>query len=475
MRIPGVLCLYFALHVICRCLVSDNLQLDEAEQVILAQDWRLGYGSQPPLYTWIQKSAFTIFGLNVFSLSIVKNVCLFSIYLFVFLTAKQMFDKIFLAEIATLSMLFIPQLAWESQRDQTHLVLATACAAATLYFFSRMIKNGEARWHILFGLVSGLGVLAKYNFGIFPVALLIAAALSKSTRQLIYNRRLIIGLVVFLPVVAPHAWWAFGNKALVTSQSYKFKIQNDGDWVTSLMTVFQFLKASVAYIAAPLLVFFLATRGDANGQFSPARAGSGIRESVIIKAMVIGLGMVLALSLGFGVTNLRDRWLQPILFPLPLALVAVAQRKLNERAWRHIAGVAGFVALTVLSLINGTVVFANLIGRAHNLNFPSEKLAMRIRDTGFSRGIIIADGFFLGGNLKMRFKESYVAVPESQHEPQEGLSEIFVWRASGNAVPPFVSDAHHYDRLAPEFFEIPHQNGSRRSERLGIALLRSDK
>src|SRR5678816_4766758 len=62
--------IYFGLHVLTRSLVSNNLQLDEAEQLILTQQWRWGYGSQPPLYDWMQKALFGVLGVNVFALSL---------------------------------------------------------------------------------------------------------------------------------------------------------------------------------------------------------------------------------------------------------------------------------------------------------------------------------------------------------------------------------------------------------------------
>src|SRR5690242_18624842 len=65
--------IYFGLHVLTRSVVSHNLQLDEAEQLILTQDWRWGYGAQPPLYNWLQKALFSAIGVNVFALSFLKN------------------------------------------------------------------------------------------------------------------------------------------------------------------------------------------------------------------------------------------------------------------------------------------------------------------------------------------------------------------------------------------------------------------
>src|SRR5437868_3512212 len=45
---------YFLLQTLFRTLVSDSAELDESEQLLWAQAWQWGYGSDPPLYTWLQ-------------------------------------------------------------------------------------------------------------------------------------------------------------------------------------------------------------------------------------------------------------------------------------------------------------------------------------------------------------------------------------------------------------------------------------
>src|SRR3954470_25046358 len=154
--------IYFGLHVLTRSVVSHNLQLDEAEQFVLTQDWRWGYGAQPPLYNWLQKALFSALGVNVFALSLLKNVSLWAAYAFTFLAAREILANARLAALATAALLFFPQIAWESQRDQSHLVLATTAAAATLWIYVRLLKTEQLRWFFLFGMAAALGFLAKY-------------------------------------------------------------------------------------------------------------------------------------------------------------------------------------------------------------------------------------------------------------------------------------------------------------------------
>src|SRR5512133_574724 len=74
-----VLCLalLFGGHAVLRTVLSPTANLDEAEQLMLTQDWALGYGPQPPLYTWLQACVFQVFGVSIFSLAVLKNGLLF--------------------------------------------------------------------------------------------------------------------------------------------------------------------------------------------------------------------------------------------------------------------------------------------------------------------------------------------------------------------------------------------------------------
>src|SRR3989338_934452 len=81
---------YFTLQVTVRTFISGSLEFDEAEQVLFSQQLSLGYGPQPPLYEWLQKIFFTVFGLNVFSLSLFKNILFVTIYIFLFKGARLM-------------------------------------------------------------------------------------------------------------------------------------------------------------------------------------------------------------------------------------------------------------------------------------------------------------------------------------------------------------------------------------------------
>jgi hypothetical protein len=179
----------------------------------------------------------------------------------------------------------------------------------------------------------------------------------------------------------------------------------------------------------------------------------------------------------FRTTYLRDRWFQPLLVFTPVLLIAISRNEIDARSRKRLLQVSITVSLIVLITVSGTVVFANLIGRAHNLNFPHSEFASELRKAPFANGTIIAEGFFLGGNLKKQFPNSRVVVPEYQLSIEPKYPIAIVWRSSDKTGPPESIQACAKNlgidvtNKTPQYIEIQRTNGSRHLERLGFILL----
>jgi 4-amino-4-deoxy-L-arabinose transferase-like glycosyltransferase len=464
---------YFGLHVVTRSLLSSNLQLDEAEQFILTQDWRLGYGSQPPLYTWIQKAFFVLMGANVTSLSLLKNAVLAGAYGFTFLAAREILSNARLAVLATASLLFFPQIAWEAQRDQSHLVMATAFSAATLFIFVRLLKEPNWRWHAALGATAGLGFLSKYNYLLLITALFAAAVTISRLRKSVLNGRVFIAAVMFLFIAGPHIGWMIEHKEAVASQAYKFEMVPSPTSASYYTGSVQLFNAIVGLIGIPLLIFLpLLVRRWRN-------SGSEITNdflTLLTRSFLIGSALAAAMTYIFAVTYLRDRWLQPLFFSLPIVLVGMAAPQLSDRYIRNLFRFAAAIAVTVLVAINATALGANSLHRAHNLNIPYSTLAQELRKAGFHQGTIIANGFLLAGNLKNQFPASRVLARESASTSIPQAPILIVWPMRGNDLPEdFLKFACHKigvgrNELQPAYIEAPCHNGPRQSEKFGYAL-----
>src|SRR5512137_939810 len=118
------LILYLACHLLLRVLVTGNAELDEAEQVVWGQQFALGYGAELPLYTWLQAIFFSLFGTNIFAVSLLRSLLLFVLYLFTYLNALEITESRRCAIAAAASLVLIPLISWEAQRILITMLLA---------------------------------------------------------------------------------------------------------------------------------------------------------------------------------------------------------------------------------------------------------------------------------------------------------------------------------------------------------------
>ncbi|MGQ9724580.1 MAG: glycosyltransferase family 39 protein, partial [Tepidimonas sp.] len=201
---------YFGVHAAVRVLVSPSPELDEAEQLIWTQHRALGYGTQPPLYTWLQALWFDVVGVSVLGLTTFKNGLLWVCHVAVAAALRPIVGTR-AAIVAAASMLWLPTIGWESQRDLTHTVLATALAAVGLWLFVRIALHGRWQDYLVFGLVAGAGLLAKYNFMLFLAVLVTAAAGVPALRPRVFTTHTVLSVSVALAVVAPHLLWVLNH------------------------------------------------------------------------------------------------------------------------------------------------------------------------------------------------------------------------------------------------------------------------
>jgi hypothetical protein len=146
----------------------------------------------------------------------------------------------------------------------------------------------------------------------------------------------------------------------------------------------------------------------------------------------------------FGVTNVKDRWLAPLLFPLPLYLflrlrdVPVPPARRRAFAW--------VLAVAAVAALGGRLAQAWVgpsFGIHTRLSAPFTELARQIGAAGFAGGTIVADGILLGGNLRLAFPTARVLTPAQLPAPPHRGSRdgrcLVVWKSDGDSgMPPVL-------------------------------------
>lgn len=409
-RIVVVLGIYFLLQLIIRLLISPNLELDEAEQLLLTQQLSLGYGSQPPLYTWLLSGLFSLFGVSIFSLALLKNILLFSTYLLVYQAARSLGNGRAISVAAMLSLFFIPQIVWESQRDLTHSVLAVTLTGAVIVSWLRLKREQSVVNYLLVGLCWGAALLGKYNVAIFLVSLIIASLTIAEYRQLLLRRRSWYIFGALLAVVAPHAIWAATHVPVLLSTSHKFKQAAHKTYFVSVLNGTGSLAMAALSFAGPLLaiygLFWYRSR-----RTSPALSVQ--RESnLLLRVILIALLICFLMVLLFQVTVFKDRWMQPILFFLPLALLPFVGDALAQHKSQIVCLLAGVVACLVLLGMAFRAPLAPILGvPLTRFNLPYRALVAQLAPQVLAADLVVTHSVLLAGTVRLHYPQVRVTVP----------------------------------------------------------------
>jgi 4-amino-4-deoxy-L-arabinose transferase-like glycosyltransferase len=406
---------YFVLQAALRLLAVDSLGLDDAEMVVITQDLAVGYGSQPPLYNWLQMGAFWLFGFGAPAIDILHFVLLWAVYVLMFLSARIVLADELKAAVVALGLFAIPQIGWEALHSHTHTLLSLTLAAATLLAMLRVMDTGSWGRYLVLAVCFALGALAKYSYIPFAVALLVAAATLPEMRRRVLSLRMAAAIVLALILVGPHLYWVWTHLAETLSRTAKFKIDDDAGLVFAWGRGFVAMAVGVAgYVGLSLAVFAAAAFLPIARATAPAPVRPGLPEgrAFILRTLAVALGLVLVAVLATRATEVKERWLQPVLFVLPLALMIVVEPRLNVVRAQLLAWVMAGIGVVLMAALAVVYLVPDLAGAPLRANAPFAAFAADIRELGFEDGTILAENHYIAGNLKLHMPNVTVAEPE---------------------------------------------------------------
>ncbi len=422
---------YFALFALLRGVSSETAGIDDVDQVLRAQIWSWGYGPQPPLYTWLTKIFLDLFGSNIFSLALLKELQVFAIYVFVYLIAERVTHSGYCALAATALLQFDPSIAWEAHRELTNSVLASAFVLATIYLFLRLDSN---RWraYAAFGICCGLGLLSKWNFAIMLAALLFAALGVAPFRSLVLNRKMVAVLLVTLALVALPARWILQHPSLAFSSVWKLRIHDNAGWQMAVAGLEKWAVEWTAHVALLLLALFIFFGRKM------LRPAAPLPESRLLW-LTLGWTMILitVAVIAFRAEGIRDRYLQPLFVWLPVLAATVLREHLTGKRLAAILAVSTAVAGGILAAVPGRLFLTEPLHRNEVLNTPFRKFATDLAPVVRGADAIIAENHPLAGNLRLWFPHQLVVDEEVAplFEPPRGRV-VLVWDATARPAPP---------------------------------------
>ena len=388
---------WFLLNALAPLLFSRTAETDQAAELVRSQLWQWGYGSQPPLYTWLANLMLQLSGPALWPLLLLKAAILSGLAAALLLIGRQLQFSRAQQWIGVVGLTLIPQFAWESQRDLTHSVLATLLAALTLLQLLRLEARPSLGHYALVGAISAGGILSKYTFAVFLLGTLLAGLSLPAFRRRLLHPKLLVALVVFAALLAPHLLWVLGHPELALSGSNK--LQSGAAFPLAQLQGLGSAALSALAFLTPLWIVGLVLIA---GQPRPA---ANPRQQLLYRlplAMAVVLSLVILVS---GATRIKDRWYQNLLFYAPVVLAVMGGPSPPPRRLRRYLQVGAGAAVTVSLALPGRIPLAGALGRTSNFNAPLMELLEGIQQQQGPPVLLISSDSFLGGNARRVFAE----------------------------------------------------------------------
>jgi hypothetical protein len=390
-----------------RLAEHGTLERDEAEIVYLTQHLRLGYGTQPPLYAWLQWLFFEAFGIGRFSLLILKTLALACTGIAMFQVSRGLLGRRG-AMATTASLALFLQVGWEALRIQTHSVLLTAIACATLWLYFALLRRPTLARYAGLGLLCGLGLQTKYNYGVFLGCIIAASLLVRAHREILWSRKAWAAMsLAVLPAVLlalPHAAWVATHADLAFAGTVR-KMQDggvDAPYVArSVYGLLGVLKAFGSFAALPALVYAAVCwrrRALWRGQLAFDRSSPASRFFACLYG-VCGL-LLAALALTGEVGTIKERWMIPMFFSLPLGLFLMLPALGRDEIYRDLTRVATACALCLLAMLPLRTWLGPAFGKDMTRHHPYTALTQAVARHCPAARTIVTESLLTAGNLR---------------------------------------------------------------------------
>lgn len=422
-------------------LVPDGLVNDEARQFIDATSFDLGYAKQAPLFTWLIWGTVKLFGFKIYLISLWMHIFIFGIYWAMYKAFSFML-KPRSALLASFSVLFVPLFSYQFYRYMVHSALMSAIAALAIALFVYILSlasnqsNAQTRiWaYGAFGLLLGLGILAKYNFIFFLGVLVLACLCSALGRAVLLRFETLISFLTGALVCLPHLLWLQGND--FPPLNYALGQAKLGALLENLSI--SYFANTYLHLFVFLIIFmiFFASKLRAAMELANENPFLHLMRMIFVLCLASPLVLTLVLQSGF----FTARWLAAIELLFIFSCFALISSQLEggelfdkfESKKQIYAGLLMAIVLTTFGLKTATYAFPGSIelfvtsrpykALAHELTDKFAELGLNIKD---QKIYSFRDVNLLAG-LKAQIPNLQIALIESKSDAAKVQGQSFV-------------------------------------------------
>ncbi len=438
-----ILISYIFFHVLIRLLLSQTLQVDDAEQIRLSQEFLFGYPiPQPPMYSWFSWGMFQIFGSGLFALTLLKYIIISLTFWFTWLVSGQLFQHLQTRYITTFSYLLMPSFAWHMHQGFTHTILLGFGIILTLHALLSLKENNSIKNYLYFGLVLGIGLMAKYSFLLFIVPLFTSAVSIASFRKIITNQKILLTIGIFVLIIGPHAFWlSQHHQEIFSSIDQKLQVTSDNTLVDRFKSAWQFYTAAIAFVVPFALVFLINSwRRLFNTDKQLTKQDNILLLNRFYWAIIIS---VIVLVLFVSMPHFKVRWFHPLMmiFPLWMMIRIERQELLSKSIIRWFSTILIIFTFLILSIRLLQVTIGPNLGNYGRLNIPIHGTLNKLDNSLLDSSTLKTNDAFLGAHLLSKYPNSTVVINNKRYGDLKLSQCLWLWDDDDAYVKPNTDNA----------------------------------
>jgi 4-amino-4-deoxy-L-arabinose transferase-like glycosyltransferase len=303
-------------------------------------------------------------------------------------------------------------------------------------------------------------------------------------RARIMDRRFLLSIVLAVLIFLPHGLWLLHNLDIASGRTLGIMKQEAPDTAFAKLVQgpFKFLRL-VLVIMAPTVIVYAIVFG--RSFWNSLRASSEWTRFFGALFVTIAL-LVLVLVVTIGMTSLRDRWLLPFLFLMPI-FFCLKMQAAGHRADSHFRRF--IVVPLVLMIVIPAALLARpnlptLFGRYEAYNVPYSGFAKHIAaEESKTPGLIVTDSWLPAGNLHLQwsnvplmsrfFDNMKIAYEWTADRP---ILMVWITKDSGEALPPLLAEwitqnlGEQYSAVDVKSTSVPYHRG-RPEDQVGFSYV----
>ena len=402
--------LYVLLHLSIRLIFDNSIQVDDREQIIVAQEILLGYDMpQPPLYSWFAYFFFKIFGINLYALSILKYFLIFITFIFIHRISNLIFANKETASMAIFSYLLMVPFAWHMHQGFTHTIMLSLGIVMSTYYILKIIHGGNLWMYFMLGISLAIGILGKYSFIVYCVLMTLVLISDKEFRKKFLEYRSSVTLLTLFSLILPHFLWLVDNWRRIHAYA-EARLEIESNTLSFIEVLNKLLIGGLGFLS-PLILILIFINYDKIFNLKKSPKNISLNE-ILFRHFFLYLSFALILfTLFLDMKEVRVRWLHPILMIAPFWFFLIIDRHGGLSAKKNKIYFSLVISFTILifaiRLAQNTI--GPQLGYYGRLNIP---INATLKSIPLSQKVsqIYTPDFNLGSHLFSIFKDKTIII-----------------------------------------------------------------